>query len=159
VATNPDQLINGRQSYSQWISHVDGSYEGPWGIRVSPVLRMQQGAPLTPTYGVTGLNIGTFYLPLAPTGSTYTPDLFVFDVRFEKTVKIRERYRVNLFFDLFNLFNSNTANVESPVVSQKKATIPAGNPAFGTSPFYEGFGSPTTILPPRIFRIGARFSF
>jgi hypothetical protein len=160
VATNPDQAINGGQSYNQWVSHVDASYEGPWGIRISPVLRMQQGAPLTPTYAVTGLNIGTFYLPLASTGQYYTPDIYVFDMRFEKTLKFKERYRLNLFFDLFNLFNSNTANAESSIVSQKKTTITlAGNPAFGQTVSYEGFGSPTTVLPPRIFRIGARFSF
>ena len=34
-----------------------------------------------------------------------------------------------------------------------------GNPINGQSISYEGFGSPTTILPPRIFRIGARFTF
>jgi hypothetical protein len=160
VATNPDQAINNGQSYNQWVSHVDGSYDAPWGIRISPVLRMQKGAPLTPTYAVTGLNIGTFYLPLSPTGQVYTPDLYVFDLRFEKNLKFKERYRVSVFADIFNLFNSNTANAETSIVSQKKTTINiAGNSANGQTVFYEGFGSPTTILPPRILRIGARFSF
>ncbi|MBZ5606579.1 MAG: hypothetical protein LAO79_30180, partial [Acidobacteriia bacterium] len=153
VATNPDQAINNGQSYSQWVSHVDASYDGPWGIRISPVLRMQQGAPLTPTYAVTGLNIGTFFLPLAPTGQFYNPDLYVFDLRFQKNLKFKERYRTELFFDVFNLFNSNTANTESAVVSQKSTTVDS------QKVFYEGFGSPTAILPPRVFRIGARFTF
>jgi hypothetical protein len=160
VATNPDQLINNSQHYSQWVSHIDGSYDGPWGIRISPVLRMQQGAPLTPTYAVTGLNVGTLYLPLSPTGSVYNPDLFVFDTRVEKYFTFHERYRLGVFFDAFNIFNSNTANVEGSVISQKKTTITiAGNPAYGQTVTYEGFGAPTTILPPRIFRIGARFMF
>ena len=160
VATNPNQLINNGQSYSQWVSHIDGSYDGPWGIRISPVLRMQKGAPLTPTYAVTGLNQGTFYLPLSPTGQYYNPSLYVMDLRFEKNFKFKERYRLSPFVDLFNLFNSNTANVESPVVAQKSTVINIpGNPANGQKVFYEGFGSPTTVLPPRILRVGVRFSF
>jgi len=160
VATNPNQLINNGQSYNQWVSHIDGSYDGPWGIRISPVLRMQKGAPLTPTYAVTGLNQGTLYLPLAPTGSYYNPNLYVMDLRFEKNFKFKERYRLSPFVDLFNLFNSNTANVESAVVSKRTTTIAIpGNPANGQTVSYEGFGSPTTILPPRILRLGVRFSF
>ena len=153
VSLNPDQLINSHQSYHQWTSHIDGSYDGPWGIRISPVLRMQSGAPLTEVYPVTGLNIGTFYLPVTPTGTFYNPDLYLFDVRLEKYLTFHERFRLGLFFDLFNVFNSNTENQLNNVIGQKK-TI-----AFGQPVTYEAFGSPNLILPPRIFRIGARFSF
>ena len=116
VATNPDQLINSGESYSSWTSHVTGTYFAPWGILISPVLRMQEGAPLLETYAVTGLNIGTVGIPLAPYGAFRDPDLYVFDMRFQKDIKIKERYRISLMFDLFNLFNSNTANAESNVV-------------------------------------------
>ncbi len=154
VATNPDQLINSHQSYNSWTSHVDGSYEGPWGIRISPVLRMQEGAPITQTVPVTGLNIGTIYVPLAPTGKFRNPDLYVFDTRLQKDLRFGERYRLSVMFDAFNIFNSNAANAVSPVV-QRKSLTPAAPPVA----FYNGFESPTTILPPRVFRIGARFSF
>jgi hypothetical protein len=88
------------------------------------------------------------------------PDLFVFDTRFEKNLVFHERYRLGLFLDVFNIFNSNAANVEGSVISKKSTTINiAGNPANGQTVSYEGFGAPTTILPPRILRIGARFSF
>ncbi len=160
VALNPDQDINHNQSYNQWVFHFDSTYEGPWGIRISPVLRMQEGSPLTETYAVTGLNVGTIYVPIAPTGAFYSPNLYVFDTRFEKSFQIKERARLNLFFDLFNIFNTNAANAESSVVGQKSTTINIpGNPDNGQKVLYEGFGAPTTIIPPRIFRIGARFSF
>jgi hypothetical protein len=160
VATNPDQLINNGESYSSWTSHVTGTYLAPWGIEISPVLRMQEGAPLLETYAVTGLNIGTQYVPLAPYGAYRDPNLYVFDLRFQKNLKFHERYRLSLYFDLFNLFNSNNANVESPVVARKSTVVNVvGNPDYGQKVLYEGFLSPTTILPPRIFRIGARFSF
>ena len=67
---------------------------------------------------------------------------------------------MNLFFDLYNVFNSNTANSESAVVSQRSTVVNvAGNVDFGQKELFEGFQSPSVILPPRIFRIGARFSF
>jgi len=160
VATNPDQLINNGESYNTWTSHVTGTYFAPWGIQISPVLRMQEGAPLLETYAVTGLNVGTTYIPLAPYGAFRDPNLYVFDLRFQKDLKFKERYRVSLFFDLFNVFNSNTANTEIAVVSQKSTVINVpGNVDFGQTEKYEGFQAPSVILPPRIFRIGARFSF
>lgn len=160
VATNPNQLINNGESYGFWTSHVTGSYLAPWGIEVSPVLRMQEGAPLLETYPVTGLNIGTQYVPIASYGAFRDPNLYVFDLRFQKNLHFAERYRVSLFFDLFNLFNSNNPNAESSVVAQRSTVINVvGNPEFGQKVLYEGFQAPTTILPPRIFRIGARFSF
>jgi hypothetical protein len=160
VALNPDQLINSHQSYKQWTAHIDGSYDAPWGIRISPVLRMQSGAPLTETYPVTGLNIGTFYLPVTPTGTFYNPDLYVFDTRVEKYLTFHERFRLGLFLDIFNVFNSNTANTLNNLVGVKHTTINIpGNPAFGQNVAYQGFGSPNLILPPRILRLGARFTF
>lgn len=160
IATNPDQLINNGESYGQWTSHVEGTYFAPWGIQISPVLRMQEGTPLLETYAVTGLNIGTQYVPIAPYGAFRDPNLYVFDLRFQKNLTFHERYRVSLFFDLFNVFNSNAANAEASVVSQKSTVVNVpGNADFGQTVQYEGFQSPTTILPPRIFRIGARFSF
>jgi hypothetical protein len=160
IATNPNGLINNGESYSSWTSHVTGTYFAPWGIQISPVLRMQEGSPLLETYAVTGLNVGTQYIPLAPYGAFRNPDLYVFDIRLQKDLKFKERYRVSLFFDLFNVFNSNTANSESAVVSQRSTVVNvAGNVDFGQKELFEGFQSPSVILPPRIFRIGARFSF
>jgi Carboxypeptidase regulatory-like domain/TonB dependent receptor len=160
VPTNPNQQIYSAQSYSQWTSHVDGTYLGPWGILISPVLRMQQGAPLLETYPVTGLNIGTIYVPLSPYGAYRSPDLYIFDFRLQKNFRFHERYQLSVFWDLFNVFNTNAANTESSVVTQKSTVVNVvGNPDFGQKVLYEGFQSPTVIIPPRIFRIGARFSF
>jgi hypothetical protein len=67
---------------------------------------------------------------------------------------------MSFFFDLYNLFNANTANSETSVVSQKSTVINVvGNSDYGQKVTYEGFQSPSVILPPRIFKIGARFSF
>jgi hypothetical protein len=160
TATNPDMLYNARQSYNQWTSHVDGTYTAKWGIRITPTLRMQEGLPITETFAVTGLNVGTIYLPVAPTGAYRNPDLYVFDTRFEKDFKIKERFRINGFVDLFNIFNSNAANVVGSVIGVGTTKISApGNPLDGTTSTYQKFLAPTTVLPPRVMRLGVRFTF
>ena len=160
VATNFDQAINNYESFSNWTAHVDGTYFAPWGIMISPVLRMQSGAPILETYNVTGLNVGTQTYAVTPFGTYRNPDLYVFDCRVEKEFHVKDRFRFSVFGDIFNILNSNTANAESGVIGVKKAVINApGDPDFGQTVSYQGFLSPTTILPPRIFRIGGRFSF
>ncbi|SPF42052.1 conserved hypothetical protein [Candidatus Sulfopaludibacter sp. SbA4] len=160
VAVDPDTLINNHESYSDWTAHFDATYRGPWGIDISPVLRMQAGTALGRTYNVTGLNIGTFNLLVDPVGTYRQDDLYVFDTRIEKQLRFRERFRLNVFLDAFNILNSNAANAQSSATGIKSTFINiAGNPAYGQTVQYQGFLSPTTILPPRIFRVGARFMF
>ncbi|HUA85055.1 MAG TPA: TonB-dependent receptor [Bryobacteraceae bacterium] len=160
VPTNPDQSFNSGQSFSQWTAHVDGMYQAPWGIEISPVLRMQQGLPLNEAYPITNLNIGTIYIPLSPYATYRDPNMYDFDLGFQKTFTFHERYRLSAFFDLYNVFNANMAQSETSVLGTRSATVNVvGNPLFGQTFQYEAFQSPTGILPPRIFKIGARFSF
>ena len=134
---------------------MDGTCQAKWGIRLSPTLRMQKGQPLTETYVISsGLNTGSLNLPVAPMGACYNPDLSVFDTRFEKDFKFRKRFRVNPMFDAFNIFNSNAAN------SVGSTTIDApGNKLDKAKSIQQKFGAPTTVLPPRVARVGIRFSF
>jgi len=78
--------------------------KGPWGIRISPVLRMQGGRPrLVETYNVTGLNIGTFPLIVSPGGQVFVIRTFMlFDTRLQKDLKVwRALPRVSVMFDAF----------------------------------------------------------
>lgn len=160
VSLNPDQAINGHLSFNQWTAHVDGTYALPWwGIRITPTLRMQEGNPMYPVYPVTGLNVGTLYLPLSPYGSYYSPNVYIFDARFEKDIKIKERFKLNVFADVYNIFNTNAANTEGSVFGTGSANLQPANPASTDFAAYERFGAPTLIIPPRILKIGARFSF
>jgi hypothetical protein len=160
LALNPDQLINNHLSFNQWTAHIDGTYALPWwGIRITPTLRMQEGNPMYPVSAVTGLNVGTFYLPLAPYGSYYSPNLYVFDARFEKDFHIKERYRISAFADVYNIFNTNAANTEGSVIGTGSANTDPANTAAGSTVTYEKFGAPTLIIPPRIVKLGVRFSF
>jgi hypothetical protein len=58
-----------------------------------------------------------------------------------------------LFFDAFNINNSNAAQNQDNVTAFKTITVN------GTKTTYERFLSPTTVISPRIFRIGAKFTF
>ncbi len=42
VPTSPDMAINKYVKDSYWTTHLSGTYQAPWGISVSPILRMQQ---------------------------------------------------------------------------------------------------------------------
>ncbi len=168
VPTNPNQLINSHQSYTDWTAHVDGTYEAPWGFRITPTVRMQQGAALTEVAPISAtrldpkdparvnLNMGTIYLPIAPTGKFRSPDLYLFDTRVERQFAFKERFKLNAFFDAFNIFNSNAANANGSVVGV--GTV-SGTGTSLDGQQYQKFLAATTVLPPRVFRMGVRFQF
>ncbi len=67
----------------------------------------------------------------------------VLDLAVHKTFRLRnERYQLKLMFDMFNILNTNTIlDYRSDNVSRQTSL------------------SPEDILPPRVFRIGARITF
>jgi hypothetical protein len=60
---------------------------------------------------------------------------------------------VGLFFDAFNIANSNGDQNQDNVTALKTITVN------GQKVTYERFLSPTTVISPRIFRVGAKFTF
>ena len=54
------------------------------------------------------LDIGTLYIPLTPTGSTYMPDLFVFDSRFEKYPNLFTSAISSVYFWTSSVFSIRT---------------------------------------------------
>ena len=136
--TNPNErTVN---EFTNWNAKFTGTLEAGWGIRVTPVWKLQSGAP----YGriITGnFNYNTAQPILAePIGTRRQETINVFDFRVEKQLRFAERARLGLFFDMFNTFNANTAvNI---------------NWRSGAS-----FEKATTVLGPRIVKIGAKFDW
>ena len=132
-ATNPDMAINNEARTTNWASHLTGTYEGRWGINISPVLRMQSGTPLPRYATFTGLNIGSIIVPVSPVGSYRSDNIYVFDTRVEKYFRFRDWYRVGVFFDAFNLNNSNASNTQDAKhgpcerLQGKLSTLPFAN--------------------------------
>jgi hypothetical protein len=140
----------GVEDRSTWNFKATGSYDAPWGIRVSPVLRHQSGANYARTVTISApaalnltatstQNAGTIAY-VEPMNANREDNIWVFDVRAEKNLAMTSRLRLRLYFDAFNLTNSHASE-----------TI---GRATGLS-----YQKPTAILAPRTARVGFRFIF
>jgi hypothetical protein len=126
--------------FTNWNLKFVGTVDAGWGLRVTPVLKMQSGAP----YGraITGnLNYNSAQIILVePIGTRRQDTVSLLDFRVEKQLRFAQRARLGLFFDLFNTFNSNTAvniNWRSGAAFEKAVTV----------------------LPPRIAKFGVKFDW
>jgi hypothetical protein len=162
----PNQLINtpgcsdaapctsGFAQYYNWQGKINSTITLPWRFKVTPILRLQSGIPFGRYFNTSGI---TFINPTAavpkentltvngnvlaePFGTERTPTLALIDVRTEKDFAFRERYILTGFFDLYNIFNDN------------------GDQAVGAASG-SAFLLPSNITPPRVARVGVKFSF
>ena len=131
------------QNTSRWDVKLSGTYEAPLGVRVSPLLRHQSGPNFARQISVgasAASAAGAIYsgtINAEPLDAERHDNITVLDVRVERGFALPRHLRVRGFLDLFNLTNSNAADARTVV----------------TGP---SFLRPTSILPPRTLRIGAR---
>jgi hypothetical protein len=135
---NPNEHTH--NEFSNWNAKLTGTIDAGWGLRVSPVLKMQSGAP----YGrffAGALNYNSAQLFLAePIGTRRQDTVATVDFRVEKQLRFAQKARVGLFLDMFNALNSNTAvniNWRSGAAFEKA----------------------TTVLGPRIVKFGVKFDW
>ncbi len=147
LVLTPNDTINsdnGRYVFSAWTMKIHGTYEAPYAVRVTPILRVQSGQPIGRVFvpvAASRFNYSTSVTVLAePTGTRQQDDIVLFDLRAEKVFPVTRRFKVSGFLDLFNLFNSNAER----------------NTSFNSGTSYL---RPLNIIPPRIARIGARVTF
>jgi hypothetical protein len=137
---NPN--LPGVEDRTLWNFKASGSYDGPAGIRISPVLRHQSGANYARTVSVSapsGLTAtGTAYVE--PMDANREDNIWVFDIRAERQFTFTSRFRLRVYADAFNLANSSASETIS------RAT--------GLS-----YQKPSAILAPRTARVGFRFIF
>lgn len=138
----PNDLLNagpeGRYEFRTWSTKISGTYEGPWGVRLTPYLRHQAGQPFGRTFTTT-LNYGNVRILAEPIGTRRTDDVTIADVRIEKETRLSGNRRIAGFVDVFNLFNANPEQTTSW--------------SSGT------FLRPLSIVPPRIARMGMKFDW
>ncbi len=134
------------EANSRWDFKLSGTYEAPFGIRVSPLVRHQAGANFARQFVVgagSATAAGAIFsgtVNVEPLNSRRHDNITVFDVRADRGFNLTGTLRVRLFVDLFNITNSNSAETR---------TITSGT----------AFLRPTAVLAPRTARIGARFQF
>jgi hypothetical protein len=134
---NPNEHTE--NDFTNWNVKLNATVDAGWGVRVTPVLKMQSGAP----YGrfISGtLNYGAQLILVEPIGTNRQDTVNVLDFRVEKQIRFAQKAKVGLFFDMFNALNSNTA------ININWRSGAAYNVA-------------TTVLPPRIAKFGVKFDW
>jgi hypothetical protein len=146
-STNPNEAL--LHDFTNWNAKFSGTIDAGWDLRVTPVLKVQSGAPYGRYVSIPGcsatttsncLNYGTQLVLVEPIGTRRQDTVSVFDFRVEKQLRFADRARVGLFFDMFNTFNSNTA---------VNITWLSGN----------RFERASTVLGPRIAKFGVKFDW
>ena len=158
---NPNDERFADQTVTNWNFKVFGTYQGPWGIATTGSVRHQSGTAISRDVALSGqagqnitMTAGNAY-EAEENGAYRTDNVTVFDTKIEKRFRFGGR-SLSTFADLFNILNTNAANIgsQSSIVGRVNVTLPDGSRTQ-----VQGFLRPTAIVPPRIFRIGARLSF
>ena len=131
---------------TRWDFKLSGTYQAPYGVRVSPLVRHQAGANFARQISV-GAGLATAAgaifngtINVEPINSRRHDNITVVDVRIDRSFSLGHGTRVRGFLDLFNITNSNAA---------ENRTITTGT----------AFLRPTAALAPRTARVGVRVSF
>jgi hypothetical protein len=146
---NPNQA--GVYDRTGWGLKATGTYDMAWGIRLSPVLRHQSGVQYARQISVPGSAATPFGLVL-PATTYYAEDasarrednIWVFDVRAEKTLNLTSRMRIRGFIDFFNITNSHASEAITRTI---------GFDTVNRTPTFE---RPANILAPFTTRLGFR---
>jgi hypothetical protein len=139
---NPNQP--GVEDRTTWNFKATGTYDAGWGIRLSPVMRHQSGANFARTLTISApagsglVASGTAFAE--PMNANREDNIWVFDIRAEKSLQLGTRVRARIALDAFNLTNSHASE-----------TI---GRATGTA-----YLKPTAILAPFTTRVGFRLIF
>jgi Carboxypeptidase regulatory-like domain/TonB dependent receptor len=142
AAANPNELINtngGRYEFTTYGAKVNGTFHTKYDIRLTPALRYQAGQPYGRTINAGaafGINYGTQRILVEPIDTRRQDNITVFDIRVEKDFRFGNR-SIAPFMDLYNIGNSDAAS----------------NIAWASGSSFE---FPSTIIGPRIMRVGVK---
>ncbi len=126
-------------------------------VSIDGYYRWMSGTPYTPYSRIRGSNLGWpfsgYVTPNLAAPGTYRNDNFnQTDLRFEKVFRVGF-HRLGAYLDISNLFNQS-------IVTARQTRYPSRNLAGpnGEDNIVD-FGDPTTVMGPRQFTIGGRWSF
>ena len=142
---DPNNLINsrGKSFYDRTNQFKFAStWQLPYDLRLSGVIRAQTGQPIARTFVVRGLNQGSVTILAEKMGDQRLPFVSTADVAISYDIRLGSRGQVRLSpeLNMFNIFNSNTETVV--VTSSGGRYLNVDN-----------------FLSPRIFRFGVRVKF
>jgi hypothetical protein len=127
-----NDLINtedGQFVFSMWTAKINGTYEFPFLASAAYGIG-----------GVGGINYGTQRILREPMGTRTQDNIVLLDFRAEKYIDLPSRDRIGIFFDVYNLMNSE---------AKQNITWNSGS----------AFELPSLIVPPTIARFGLKFDW
>jgi hypothetical protein len=153
---NPTGLAyrDGVSTIAKYVFKLAGSYDFPWGITGAGNFNMFQGATRTLTMNGPGNVYGGVNASGAATTISYATlefqdrdgfrfeDTAMLDLGVQKEFSMGPRYKIKVMADLFNVFNINEVLGYS-----------SGNVSLAAST------APSSIIPPRVLRLGVRMNF
>jgi hypothetical protein len=157
AAFNPTgrEFQHGFNTDREWVFKANGAYTFPWDITAAANLNVNQG--INRTLEIDGPGSVAVVLThrgrrapsrrharkFQPRGSTRLEPLKILDLSAQKTFTFQGgKRRIKLMFDAFNVYNVNTV---TDWVSDNRSNTT--------------FTAPNTIVPPRVFRVGAQIGF
>jgi hypothetical protein len=151
-AENPNEAIYNAYSFTNWAFKISGTYRAPWDVVITPLVRHQSGDPLRRRVDVS-LRSGTFEYTAEGYGKYRVDNPTIVDTRLEKRFSLPRGNRFGVFFDAFNITNSNAAESADSVTGRRTVTLD------GERIEYAQFLRPTVILNPRVYRFGVKYEF
>ncbi|MGQ0732871.1 MAG: carboxypeptidase regulatory-like domain-containing protein [Acidobacteriota bacterium] len=149
---NPNQERFNDNTVTIWSWKANGTWQAPFGLVVTPAVRYQAGDSLARLVQIT-LRTGTFNYRAEREGDYREDSIWLFDTRLEKRLRFANNRSLGLFFDAYNMGNSNAAEVQDDIVGRRTTTVG------GASVNYQRFLRPTAVLAPRVFRFGLKLGF
>ncbi|MDL2717739.1 MAG: TonB-dependent receptor [Acidobacteriota bacterium] len=144
--------------YSRWEGKLSASVDLPLGFLASGYYRFLSGETWTPYVQVRGLyKNDRSNIFIEPRGSEKLPDRQLVDLRLSKSFTLSGSFRLSLYADAFNVFNSST--VTSVDTNWGRYNYNYKKPSASTFSGRAAYGAALAIETPREVRLGARFSF
>jgi hypothetical protein len=126
---------------AKWVANLNGVYQLPWDFSVGANLNVRQGYP-RPQFEEVDVPSGTTKsVILRPIGDVRFSNVYELDLRAAKDFRIMNRFGLTLSADLFNAPNKRT-------ILQRETNLSSASA-----------NHITEIQSPRVWRVGARFSF
>jgi len=139
---NPNSCINAndqcQDDTTDYSFKLNGSFDLPAGIKLSPVYRFQAGTNYARTFVAT-LNYANPTLNAEPMNTNRTAHVSLIDIRIDRAITIRGN-RLMPFFDLYNVTNNN---------AEQNITVSSG----------ASWLRPINIVSPRLMRAGVKFDW
>jgi hypothetical protein len=135
-----------------WQFHVDGLYQGPWGLTLGANLYGRQGYPKPYKVDVVTGDVANsaWSLLIDEMDTDRYPDVYQLDLRLQKTIPIG-RVTVLPAVELFNAANADTLLNSDPLAGTSLSD--------GTFQPWPGFDATIEVQSPRIVRLGIQVSF